>query len=176
MWNLDGSQDESYRYKAPKPIVKVGGRGNGIYTELTNIDEIALCISHPKEIICKYIAGVSGSNYIAGKNTLTGTYNSEDIQSILETYTKGVVLCPVCNIPETIPELEKQNLIFKCYSCKSNSIIKPVGKIDKALNTIEKYLKAGKKWEIKKGNMVIMKEVKEVKEKELIDDSFNPFD
>ena len=167
MWNLDGSQDESYRYKAPKPIVKIGGRGNGIYSELTNIDEIAQCLSHPKEIICKYISSISGSNYIAAKNTLTGTYNSEDIESILLTYTKSVVLCPVCNIPETIPELEKGNLIFKCYSCKSNSIIKPIGKVDKALNIIEKYLKAGKKWEIKKGNMVAV--VENI-------DEFNPFD
>jgi translation initiation factor 5 len=172
MWNINGSKDDEYRYKAPVPTVKVGGRGNGIFTELTNIDDIASSISHPKEILCKFIASISGSNYINGKNSLTGTYSSQEIQSYLEIYTKGVVLCPVCSIPETVPSLDDKDLIFKCYSCKSNSMIKPVGKIDKALNLIEKYLKSGKEWNVKKGNMVVEKVV----ENQFDNLDFNPFD
>jgi len=57
------SNDDNYRYKMPPVSIKIGGAGNGIFTIINNIDEIANAINTPSEILYKYISYSLGSAF-----------------------------------------------------------------------------------------------------------------
>jgi hypothetical protein len=122
-----------------------------------------------------YIAASTGSNYIASRNTITGTHNTEELTAIILEYIKQLVMCPVCNIPETIPKMQgtKKNasLILCCSACKNETPVKGVNKrITKGIDIILKYIKAGNVWTTSKGTMVVDTTVKTT------ECEINPFD
>lgn len=47
-----GLKDDFYRYKMPKIIAKVEGKGNGIKTVIVNMVEVAKALNRPP--MCKY--------------------------------------------------------------------------------------------------------------------------
>lgn len=152
--------DNNYRYTIDKPNVTICGKGNGIYTMFNNIDKICKSINHPKDILMGYIASVTCSNYNALRDTITGEHNTDDLILIILEYIKYLVMCPKCNIPETIPKIQgtKKNatIILCCSACKNESPVKNVNKrIDKGIDIIYKYLnKKDNTWIISKGLMV----------------------
>ena len=158
--NMNGNNnDTNYRYKMPTFKVRVAGKGNGIFTLFDNIDAISHAINHPVEVIMKYIANVTGSNYIQERGTITGALTTDALNEIIIEYNKHLVFCAECEIPETVPTLSsnKKNakLIFCCSACKHTIEAKSVNKrIDKGIDIIIKYLKAGGEWKIHKGTCV----------------------
>ena len=177
--NMNGSQDPNYRYTIQGFDVTVAGKGNGIYTIINNIDAISRGVNHPPEVIGKYIANITGSNYNMEQHILTGAHLSKELNSIILEYIKYIVLCPKCNIPETIPIMEgtKKNAEIKlsCSACKNISALKiNNSKIEKAVDIIIKYLKAGKEWVTNKGMMVKQETMSECVQIENTEDT--PFD
>lgn len=154
--NMNGNNnDDFYRYKMPSFQVKIGGRGNGIYTIFENIDKISKSINHPADVILKYIASVSGSNYIPDKCTITGAHTTDKLNEIIIQYIKCLVMCPLCNIPETVPTVSgtKKNveLKLKCSACNNESNVKYNNKnCEKGIDIIIKYIKAGGEWKLSK--------------------------
>jgi translation initiation factor 2 beta subunit (eIF-2beta)/eIF-5 len=119
--NIGGDpNDEFYRYKMPPIKTQVTGRGNGIHTHLINIDDVANAIGHPEDIIMKYIAYELASNLNQKNKSLAGKHDTEVQEKILD-YVNNLVLCPKCNNPETIYEVEgkkkRMKLFSKCASC-----------------------------------------------------------
>ncbi len=156
---MNGTTDESYRYKMPQFNISICGKGNGIYTIFNNIDEICNSITHPKEVFMTYLATINGSNYIQTKNIINGTFTQEKLIEDTLEYIKHLVMCPKCNIPETKPKIigNKKNiqLILTCSACNNDSILYPINKrIDKGIDIIIKYIKSEKDWSIKKGYVV----------------------
>jgi hypothetical protein len=155
-------------------------------------------MNHPIDVVMGYIAAITGSNYIAVRNTITGTHKTEELTPIILEYIKHLVMCPKCNIPETIPKIQgsKKNatIILCCSACRNESPVKSVNKrIDKGIDIILKYLKAGNIWTTSKGTMVqqsdrptnLIEPVDESSEKPNIidgtiaepeEDEINPFD
>ena len=158
--NMNGNMnDMNYRYKMPKVITKISGRGNGIYTIFTNIEDVCKSINHPIEVILSYIATITGSNCIFERNTITGTHNGEYVTELLLEYIKYLIMCPKCNIPETIPVLngKKKNMYItlNCSACKNETMVESINKrINKGTDIIIKYLKSGHVWPVSKGTMV----------------------
>jgi translation initiation factor 5 len=174
--NMNGNtNDTSYRYTMNALNVTVAGKGNGIYTIFNNIEDICKSMNHPVEVVMGYIAASTGSNYIASRNTITGTHNTEELTAIILEYIKQLVMCPVCNIPETIPKMQgtKKNasLILCCSACKNETPVKGVNKrITKGIDIILKYIKTGNVWTTSKGTMVVDTTVKTT------ECEINPFD
>lgn len=54
MNNIGNTIDEFFRYKMPTLKVQIQGSGNGIHTNIVNLDELAKAIKRPPEYICKY--------------------------------------------------------------------------------------------------------------------------
>lgn len=158
--NMNGNiNDTNYRYTMDEFNVTIGGKGNGVYTVFNNIGDICKSMNHPTDVVMGYIAAITGSNYIATRNTITGTHKTGELTPIILEYIKHLVMCPKCNIPETIPKIQgtKKNatIILCCSACRNESPIKSVNKrIDKGVDIILKYLKAGNAWTTSKGTMV----------------------
>lgn len=162
------TEDMSYRYKMPKLQVRLGGRGNGSYTFLDNIEEVAEAINTPASIILNFITRSIGSNYNLDKKTITGHYKFDIIIEQIYNYIKFFVMCKKCSIPEVIPIVsgmkKKKKLEFKCSACGEQYILTSDSKLyDKTLDNIIKNIH---EYKIKKGNLVESNNSK---------DLFNPF-
>lgn len=151
--------DTNYRYKMPKFKVTIAGKGNGVYTVFNNIDAISKSVNHPVEVIMKYLASVTGSSYIQARETITGPHEPAELKELIMEYNKHLVFCSKCGIPETVPTLSgnKKNtkLEFCCSACKHTTEAKSANKrIEKGIDIIIKYLKAGGEWKLNKGTCV----------------------
>ena len=150
MLNINNSDDINYRYKMPALSIKLGGAGNGIFTIINNMEEIAICINTPVEILYKYISFVCGSAFNEKKKSITGHH--KNLQEIIYNYINDFVICKSCGIPELIYELDKKNLICKCSACGTLNTINSTNKINnKCIENISKYLIKEKKWIMNKG-------------------------
>ena len=151
--------DTNYRYTMPVFNITIAGKLTGIHTIINNIDDISRSINHPPEVIMKYIATVTGSNYIRARETITGPHTVEEFNDIIIEYIKYLVFCQKCFIPETVPSLSgnKKNpkLEFCCSGCKT-TLFAPVPnkRIEKGIEIIIKYLKTESEWKMQKGTTV----------------------
>lgn len=158
--NMNGNDnDTNYRYTMDEISLTVCGKGNGCYTIFNNIDTVCRSITHPVDVIMGHIATITGTNYNPLRKSLTGIHTIDIITKIILDYIKHLVICPKCNIPETVPTLQgtKKNitLILICSSCNHQS---PVNKYNKTIDIIISYLKAGRTWTTPKGTMVVQPE------------------
>ena len=158
MININGSKDNSYRYKMPVFQCEIKGNGNGIYTIITNLNDVSKYINHPPTILLKFLSSYNGSMANEEKMSITGRYTSDELQKTIQIYINRFVICSKCNIPETIPQINKQSkkniiLELKCSSCGSISSILCNKNEMKAYELIVKYLEKNA-WTTTKGTMV----------------------
>lgn len=174
--NMNGNvSDTNYRYKIPQFEIMVCGKGNGIYTIFNNMEEISKKIGHPEEVLFKYIASVTGSSYTKETHSITGTHDVTNLTKIILEYIRFLVMCPKCNIPETIPVIigtkKNTNIKLSCLACKNESDISNSNKhINKGIEIIIKYLNNIKEWEINKTATVFTQNTTDD-----ANDDFNPF-
>ena len=164
------NDDPSYRYKMPDIKIRKAGKGNGSYTFIDNISELAEAINTPEIIILSCVSKSIGSNFNIEKKTLNGHYEKDQILCELYKFIDFFVLCPTCSIPEVIPSYEgskkKGNLYVTCSACGNKNILDSPKKIySKTIDTIIKYLQTNE-YSIKKGNMIVQNEENNL---------FNPF-
>lgn len=139
--NIGGNpNDQSYRYKMPGVKTQVTGRGNGIHTIFSNIDEVSNAIGHPQEIIMKYISYELATNLNQKNNSITGKHD-DNIQEKVIDYVNNLVLCAKCGNPETIYEIEGKKkrikLFSKCASCGFRCELVASGKDSEGIKSIK---------------------------------------
>jgi translation initiation factor 5 len=156
MINVNNSDDLFYRYKMEKVNITNKGFGNGLFTIINNLENIAKSINTPVEILYKYIANDLGSNYNEKKKSMNGNHTQEKIQESIYKYINDFVICNKCGIPEVNYFLENKNIEAKCSACGTLNEIKNNNKINqKNVDIILKYLEKNKVWLRTKGNMVL---------------------
>jgi translation initiation factor 5 len=160
MLNINGKQDANYRYKMPIIKSTISGKGNGIFTTFQNLNDVGKYLNHPGILLLKFLSTFNGSMSNEDKMTITGGYSNEEHQNALQIYINRFVICPKCGVPETIPQLKKENkktnmLELKCSSCGTLSNIIYNNKMEiKAGELIIKYLEKNE-WTVQsKGTMV----------------------
>jgi len=129
---LSHASDEFYRYKMPKLITKIEGKGNGIKTKLVNITEVAKAIGRSPEHIVKFLSyelATSSKEYI-----LSGSHSESSIKEKLYQFIAKYVQCFTCNNPETKMEKTKKNtIILLCKACGAKSAVDMNSKLSKHL-------------------------------------------
>ena len=180
MLNINGSEDNSYRYKMPVLQSEIKGNGNGIYTIITNLNDVSKYINHPPTILLKFLSSYNGSMANEEKMSITGRYTSDKLQKTIQIYINRFVICSKCNIPETIPQINKQSkkniiLELKCSSCGSISSILCNKNEIKAYDLIVKYLEKNP-WTTTKGTMVSFGDKNDILSNVINEeDEINPF-
>lgn len=115
--------DPSYRYKMPKVIGKVEGRGNGIKTVLANVIELGLSLNREAPEITKFFGCELGSQTTYDVNTdraiVNGAHIDNDLQKSLCRYIENFVLCKNCRLPETHYKIKDGMISQKCLACGS---------------------------------------------------------
>jgi translation initiation factor 5 len=115
--------DVFYRYKMPRLIAKVEGKGNGIKTVIVNMSDIAKALQRPATYPTKYFGcelgaqtqfDVKNDRYI-----VNGSHESVRLQDLLDGFIRKFVLCQECENPETNLTVlaKKQMIVQRCIAC-----------------------------------------------------------
>lgn len=125
--------DMFYRYKMPKVIVKVEGKGNGIKTRIVNMSEIAKALDRPPAYPTKYFGCELGAqttiDHKTDKYIVNGSHTADKMQDILDGFIQKFVLCPKCENPETTLTVHKQAISQRCMACGERGQLKIVHRL-----------------------------------------------
>jgi translation initiation factor 5 len=117
----ENAGDAFYRYKMPKLIAKIEGRGNGIKTNVVNNVDIAKALARPPEYILKFYGCELGAqtNYDKnlGTSIVNGAHDTKKLCELLESFIKKYVQCYSCGNPETVMKIRKECIFMKCKAC-----------------------------------------------------------
>ncbi|XP_010521223.1 PREDICTED: probable eukaryotic translation initiation factor 5-2 [Tarenaya hassleriana] len=124
MQNIGASNrgDAFYRYKMPKMVTKIEGRGNGIKTNIVNNVDIAKALGRPASYTIKYFGCELGAQSKfddkTGTSLVNGAHNTTKLAALLENFIKKYVQCYGCGNPETEIIITKTQMInLKCAAC-----------------------------------------------------------
>ncbi|KAH3853733.1 eukaryotic translation initiation factor 5-like [Dreissena polymorpha] len=115
--------DQFYRYKMPKLIAKVEGKGNGIKTVIVNMSDVAKALQRPPTYPTKYFGCELGAQtQFDAKNDryiVNGSHDANKLQGLLDAFIKRFVLCAECCNPETILSVSQkaQSIKARCIAC-----------------------------------------------------------
>lgn len=114
--------DRSYRYKMPKLVAKVEGRGNGIKTRIVNCGEIAQALHRKPAVVTKFFGCELGAQSRWDDKEQASIVNGAFEQNILqdklcESFLPKFVLCANCGLPETSLKVKKEVVKFECAAC-----------------------------------------------------------
>ncbi|XP_076888277.1 eukaryotic translation initiation factor 5-like [Bidens hawaiensis] len=116
------SDDAFYRYKMPKMITKIEGRGNGIKTNIVNMVDVAKALARPASYTTKYFGCELGAqskfDEKTGVSLVNGSHDTAKLAGILENFIKKYVQCYGCGNPETEILITKTQMVqLKCAAC-----------------------------------------------------------
>eukprot|EP01135_Chromosphaera_perkinsii_P007204 Nk52_evm12s745 gene=Nk52_evmTU12s745 len=120
--------DQFYRYKMPKIVAKVEGKGNGIKTVIVNMSDVAKALARPAEYTCKYFGCELGAQtQMDAKNDryiVNGVHDANKLQNLLDGFISRFVLCNQCDNPETDLLIDKQQCIHQnCIACGHRGMV-----------------------------------------------------
>lgn len=115
--------DAFYRYKMPRILAKVEGKGNGIKTVIVNMLEVAKAISRPATYPTKYFGCELGAqtqfDFKNDRYIVNGSHDAAKLQDLLDGFIRRFVLCPECDNPETdlLVSAKKGTISQGCKAC-----------------------------------------------------------
>ncbi|KAK9875821.1 hypothetical protein WA026_009608 [Henosepilachna vigintioctopunctata] len=121
--------DVFYRYKMPRLMAKVEGKGNGIKTVIANMSDIAKALGRPPTYPTKYFGCELGAQTLFDfKNErfiVNGSHDANKLQDLLDGFIRKFVLCPECDNPETdLLVSTKRNTISQgCKACGFHGLL-----------------------------------------------------
>jgi len=121
--------DQFYRYKMPKLLAKVEGKGNGIKTVIVNMLEVGKALARPASYPTKFFGCELGAQtQIDKKNDryiVNGSHNGDKLQEILDLFIEKFVLCENCENPETqfVVQPKKEKITSVCAACGHSGTI-----------------------------------------------------
>lgn len=122
MLNIPSTVDDpNYRYKMPKLVSKIEGRGNGIRTKIVNMADIARSLKRPPAYPTKFfgceLGALSKWEDKEEKSIVNGAHQQNDLQRLMDKFIQMYVLCPNCELPEIDIIVKKERVSCKCNAC-----------------------------------------------------------
>ncbi|CAH0392730.1 unnamed protein product [Bemisia tabaci] len=121
--------DAFYRYKMPRLMAKVEGKGNGIKTVIVNMADVAKALGRPATYPTKYFGCELGAqtqfDFKNDRFIVNGSHEASKLQDLLDGFIRKFVLCPECDNPETDLNVStKRNIINQsCKACGYHGLI-----------------------------------------------------
>ncbi len=121
-------KDLYYRYKMPRLVSKIEGKGNGIKTVVSNMVDIAKALNRPPSYVTKFFGSEVGSLTVcdekAARYIVNGAHEAEKLQNILDAFISKFVLCTSCENPETDLSVSRDGTIYRnCKACGHRSTV-----------------------------------------------------
>jgi translation initiation factor 5 len=121
-------KDSFYRYKMPKLLSKIEGKGNGIKTVIPNMAEIGKSLNRPPSYPTKYFGCELGAQVKCDEKTekyiVNGAHDAARLQQLLDGFIQKFVLCTECSNPETDLVITKDgDIIRDCKACGQRTLV-----------------------------------------------------
>jgi len=116
-------QDAFYRYKMPRLMAKVEGKGNGVKTVIPNMTDIARALGRPPTYCTKFFGCELGAqtqfDFKNDRYIVNGAHDAAKLQDMLDIFIRKFVLCERCDNPETVLKVysKKQIITASCKAC-----------------------------------------------------------
>lgn len=116
-------QDAFYRYKMPRLMAKVEGKGNGVKTVIPNMVDIARALGRPPTYPTKYFGCELGAqtqfDFKNDRYIVNGSHDAAKLQDMLDGFIKKFVLCENCDNPETVLKANSRKgiIVASCKAC-----------------------------------------------------------
>jgi len=115
-------KDGFYRYKMPKIVSKIEGRGNGIKTVIPNMSDVGKALDRPPAYTTKFFGCELGAlvsvDVEKDRFLVNGSHDAEKLQKTLDVFITKFVLCGSCRNPETDLSISKDERITRvCKAC-----------------------------------------------------------
>jgi len=124
--NINGCQDQFYRYKCPQLIATCHNSqaSKMVKTQLVNIDDVARSLQRPQSWLPAYI-GYSWSakvSFVPGAHwSVSGQYSSSALSEVVTQFVRDWILCPGCSNPELNIQVKKKkkggSILLDCSAC-----------------------------------------------------------
>mmetsp|Transcript_18442 Transcript_18442/g.63497 ORF Transcript_18442/g.63497 Transcript_18442/m.63497 type:complete len:299 (+) Transcript_18442:188-1084(+) len=165
-------EDAEYRYKMPRIISKVEGRGNGIKTVIPNMLALALSLHRTPGEVTKFFGCELGAQTTWTEDTeravVNGAHTEQALQDKLKVYIDKFVLCPSCKLPETSYKIKHEIINHQCVACGAREGVDMTHKLTTYILKCNKVEKDAKKKLTKdKDGKEGKKEKKEKKDKDV---------
>lgn len=125
--------DPAYRYKMPRIVGKVEGRGNGIKTVLMNVKDVADALKREAPEVTKFFGCELGAQTTYAADTdravVNGAHRDGDLQTLLSKYIEHFVLCTGCRLPETHYKFKDGIISQKCIACGHRDTVDMTNKL-----------------------------------------------
>lgn len=121
--------DVFYRYKMPRLVAKVEGKGNGIKTVIVNMAEVAKALGRPPTYPTKYFGCELGAqtqfDFKNERFIVNGSHDAVKLQDLLDGFIRKFVLCPECENPETdlLVSTKKNTVSQGCKACGYHGLL-----------------------------------------------------
>ena len=115
--------DAFYRYKMPRLVAKVEGKGNGVKTVIPNMPDVARALGRPPTYCTKFFGCELGAqtnfDFKNDRYIVNGAHDAAKLQDMLDIFIRKFVLCEKCDNPETdMKVLPKRGIITShCRAC-----------------------------------------------------------
>ncbi|EME27482.1 translation initiation factor eIF-5 [Galdieria sulphuraria] len=132
--NITGGDDLFNRYKMPRIVAKVEGRGNGIKTRIVNCGQVAKALHRPPSYVCKFFGCELGAQTKIEEKSdvyiVNGAHEQQVLMEVLQKFIKMFVLCANCNLPETDLQVDKKgNIKQVCAACGHSELVNMAHKL-----------------------------------------------
>lgn len=140
--NINGDDNDLfYRYKMPDIKIQYQSSGNGIKTNIININQISKSLQRDIKELSKAFNILLKTNCKYKENSLliNGRFEIQQLKEILNNYIQTFIICERCHLPETIYKIKKKynKLYLICNACGN---IKKLINDDLDLDKIKKYI------------------------------------
>ena len=89
-------QDSFYRYKMPRLVAKVEGKGNGIKTVIVNMVDVARALARPPTYVTKYFGCELGAqtqfDIKAERYIVNGCHDGAKLQDMLDGFREKLLI------------------------------------------------------------------------------------
>jgi translation initiation factor 2 subunit 2 len=108
------------RFEVPDPEVRVEGN----VTVYENFQATADRLGRDPEHLLKFLQnelGTSAHIDESGRGRLTGEFDADRVDAVVEEYVSQYVTCPECGLPDTRLEREQGAELIRCEACGARS-------------------------------------------------------
>lgn len=115
--------EANYRYQMPRMDLRQESRGNGIKTNIYNLEDISKALRVPQEAIIRYMCAEIGASK-EKKTIIKGHHTYDTLITCLDKFIEKYLLCRRCKYPETTMYITKQRqLMARCRACSTTNIL-----------------------------------------------------
>ena len=110
------------RFEIPKPVCSIVGNRTIVH----NFKAICEVLGRDPKFVLRFLSReLATAGFFDGSRAIfQGVFSEETIESIIKTFARDYVICPVCKRPDTKLQKEKRFMFLICEDCGATTSVR----------------------------------------------------